>query len=343
MHRFARLRAGCALIAASAVAACDRPAAVDGGSRERAGSLTLRPDSALVVRVLDVGQGDATLVTNGTSTVLIDGGPDPRRLGRLLDSLGYRGRTIDAVVLTHQHFDHHSGLRALFETRRRIRVRYFFENKDPYPNEVLAQLRDSVSARVDRGELVWRDTDDPCSDGRPVCILTMTGGARIEILRPMPARSRRPEPNDRSTVVKLVGPDSASFTMWLGADAERGAIRWFDRTGYDERPGMRADVLKAGHHGSCDGVTRRYLALIAPDWVIVSLAAHNEYGHIHQQAKATYTAAGIPWYRTDQNGTITIRSPGTRGGGYTITPQRGSRSANGPSDRRSTQPDCRTW
>ena len=33
----------------------------------------------LIVRVLDVGQGDATYVENGSSRVIIDGGPSPRR------------------------------------------------------------------------------------------------------------------------------------------------------------------------------------------------------------------------------------------------------------------------
>src|SRR5690242_13292371 len=34
------------------------------------------PSGELVVRVLDVGQGDATLIENGGSRVLIDGGPE---------------------------------------------------------------------------------------------------------------------------------------------------------------------------------------------------------------------------------------------------------------------------
>ncbi|HEX2718668.1 MAG TPA: lamin tail domain-containing protein, partial [Gemmatimonadaceae bacterium] len=59
-------------------------------------------DSALVVRILDVGQGDATLIANGGSTVLVDGGPDQDRLGVLLDSLALNGTTIDVVVLSHQ-------------------------------------------------------------------------------------------------------------------------------------------------------------------------------------------------------------------------------------------------
>jgi competence protein ComEC len=147
--------------------------------------------------------------------------------------------------------------------------------------------------------------------------------------------------NDRSVALKLVGPDSASFTMWLAGDAQHEAIDWFgDRAGYARDPGMRADVLKADHHGSCDGVDDRYLDLVHPSLVIASLGAVNDYGHMHAQAKAAYARHGIPWYRTDQNGTVTLRSPGTPGGGYTVTVERGTKNANGPSDRRSYQPDC---
>ncbi|MDQ3949726.1 MAG: lamin tail domain-containing protein [Gemmatimonadota bacterium] len=292
----------------------------------------------LAVRVLDVGQGDAIYLANGTSKILVDGGPDPARLGHLLDSLGLNNATIDVVVLSHQHYDHHSGLRELFRTSRRIRVRFFFENQDAYPNAALAELRDSVASRAGRGALVYRDIDDPCADGRPLCTITMRGGARLHIMRPAP---RSNDANNRSAPLKLIGPDSASFTMWLAGDAEHDALRWFD-TGadYDARPGMRVNVLKADHHGSCNGVSSRYLRLTIPDWVVVSLGAVNDYGHMHTQAKAAYARAGKPWYRTDQNGTITIRSSGKPGGGYSIRPSRGGRSPDGPSDRRSRQVEC---
>jgi beta-lactamase superfamily II metal-dependent hydrolase len=294
--------------------------------------------SGLVVRVLDVGQGDATLITNGTSRVLIDGGPDRKRMGELLDSLDLNGSTIDVVILSHAHFDHHAGLRELFRRSRGIRVRYFFENGDPSTNGALRQLRDSVIARAERKELVFRDTDDPCSDGRPLCTINLNGGARLHVMKPLPGRH---DANNRSTPVKLVGPDSASFSMWLAGDAEHAAIRWFGTgAGYDESPGMKVTVLKGNHHGSCDGVSARYLRLTDPEWIALSLAARNEYGHAHAQARALYSRMGKPWYRTDQNGTITFRSPGTPGGGYTASVQRGARDARGPSDRASTQPGC---
>jgi competence protein ComEC len=297
-----------------------------------------RGSSELVVRLLDVGQGDAVYIANGTSKILVDGGPDPARVGQLLDSLRLNNTTIDVVVLSHQHYDHHSGLRELFRTSRRIRVRFFFENQDAFPNVALAELRDSIASRARRGELVYRDTDDPCADGRPLCTITMRGGAKLHVMRPAPRSS---EANNRSAPLKLIGPDSASFTMWLAGDAERDALRWFDSPAdYDVRPGMRVNVLKADHHGSCNGVSSRYLRLTNADWIVVSLAALNEYGHMHAQAKAAYMRAGAPWYRTDQNGTITIRSSGRPGGGYSIRPSRGGRSLDGPSDRRSREAEC---
>jgi competence protein ComEC len=291
----------------------------------------------LVVRVLDVGQGDAILIQNGGSTVLVDGGPKPEVLGRHLDALGLNGGTIDAVILTHQHADHYQGLRELFASRRRIAVRFFWENQDPSPNVTLARLRDSIAARVEAGSLVYRDTDDPCATGRPLCTITLKGGAKLHIMRPDPDG---PGPNNRSPALKLIGPDSASFTMWMAGDAEHEALEWmYGAAGYGD-PGMHADVLKADHHGSCNGVTDRYLDLVRPSLVVVSLGAVNDYGHMHEQAKAAYLRHRDPWYRTDQNGTITLRSPGTPRAKYSVSVERGGEDLSGPSDRQAHQPKC---
>lgn len=299
--------------------------AIDTGGRE------------LIVRVLDVGQGDAIYIRNGDSRILIDGGPDEATLGRYLDSLRLNDTTIDVVILTHQHLDHYGGLRELFRTSRRIHVRYFFENGDPAPAATLARLRDSILSRMDRDSLIYRDTDDPCDDGRSICTITMTGGAKLHIMAPKPDGTGA---NNRSVALKLIGPDSASFTMWLAGDAEQEEISWFESAGYDLTPAMKVDVLKAGHHGSCNGVTLRYLSFTQPRWVVASVGARNGYGHMHSQAKQIYRAAGAPWYRTDQNGTITIRSPGSPGGGYTVTPSRTGIDLDGPGDRFSRQTTC---
>jgi competence protein ComEC len=290
-----------------------------------------------VVNVLDVGQGDAILVRNAGSTVLIDGGPDRRVLSRWLDRFGVRD-SVDAVILTHQHSDHYEGLRELFSSRRRVAIRYFWSNGDAAPAMGYSHLPDSIEARARSGRMIVRDSDDPCSNGTMICTLDLRGGARVHVLRPMPNGQGQ---NNRSAAVKIVGADSASFTMWIGGDAQQQEIDWFTGSaGYQRAPGMRADVFKAGHHGSCDGVSDRYLDLVHPSLAVVSLAGVNDYGHMHDQTKSALSRHAVPWYRTDQNGTITLRSPGTPGGGYSVHVERGASNANGPSDRRSHDAEC---
>ena len=285
-------------------------------------------DSTLVIRLLDVGQGDAILIENGGSRVLIDGGPEPSTLGRLLDRFALNGKAIDAVILTHQHYDHYSGLRELFRSRRGISVRYLFENEDPYVNPSLRDFRDSVAARANRRELTFRDTDNPCANGAPTCTVPLRGGAKVHVLRPDP---RGDGPNNRSVAVKVVAADSAQFSMWLAGDAEQQEIAWFDDTNYDRTPGMRSTAMKADHHGSCDGISPRYLDLVRPELVVLSLAAMNDYGYVHAQTLDLMQARRIPWYRTDQNGTITITVP--RRGRYSVSVERGTMNMRGPSDR----------
>jgi len=316
--------------------ATERPSEPASESRAatRTPPTTLGPgarDSTLSVRLLDAGQGDAILIENGGSRVLIDGGPDVPRFGRLLDQLGINGATVDAVILTHQHYDHYAGLRELFRSRRNIAVRFLFENKDAYSNPSLAQLRDSIIARARRGQLTYRDTDDPCATGAPGCTITMRGGARVQILRPDPAGEG---PNNRSVAVRVLAADSTRFTMWLAGDAEQQAIAWFDATDYDRAPGMRATVLKADHHGSCDGISPRYLDLVRPQIVALSLAATNDYGYVHAQTLDLLASRRIPWYRTDQNGTITITVPPRSD--FSVAVERGRPNMRGPSDRRAS-------
>jgi competence protein ComEC len=251
-------------------------------------------------------------------------------LGRYLDEYGLNGDTV-SVILTHQHADHYLGLRELFAKQRHIVVRYFWENQDPSPNVTLRRLRAQIAARVRDGSLTYRDTDDPCATGVPLCTITLRGGAKLHIMRPDPNGHGA---NNRSVALKLVGPDSA-FTMWMAGDAEHEETDWFAQVArYDVTPGMSVDVLKADHHGSCTGVTSRYLDLLRPSLVVASLAAVNDYGHMHVQAKEMFQRRQLDWYRTDQNGTITLKWPAVAGNGFSIEVERGGRNLNGPSDRK---------
>jgi beta-lactamase superfamily II metal-dependent hydrolase/PKD repeat protein len=300
----------------------------DGNTAFAAVAISVQP---LTVHILDVrAAGDAAVILNGTSKVIIDGGHSQANFGLLLDSLGLNNSTIDAVILTHPHTDHSFGLLELFRTKRQITIHHFFDNGDAVTSTSINQLRDSARARAGRGELVYRDSDDPCGDGSVLCTLQLDGGARLHVMRPNPAGTSI---DNRSTPVKLVGPDSASFTMWFGGDGEQEEINWFlDEARYDLTPGMRITVLKGQQHGKCQSITARLLRVADPDLVTFSLLGSNSSGLIHTETKDLLARNEKPWYRTDRNGTITFVSPGVPGGGYSVHVAAGRASMDGESD-----------
>lgn len=291
---------------------------------------------ALVVRIIDAGQADAIFIENGDTRIILDAGQGLSRMADLISEFGMAGGTIDMMFMSHAHYDHHGGLREFFKTTHNINIPIFYENKDAQVSSTLQELRDTLNARAGRSELDYRDTDNACGNGAAICTFVLDGGAKLHVMKPKPTG----DPNDRSVPLKLVGPDSASFTMWLSGDAEHGALAYFDSVGYDVSPGMNVDVVKGNHHGSCNGVNSRFLDLTTPSWMTFGVSATNGYHHVHTQTKTLLSGRSIPWYRSDGNGRITFTTPGTPGGGYTVSVEKGTASMDGAADETSSQSAC---
>src|ERR1035437_1045535 len=61
--------------------------------------------------VLEEGaQGNCTVVSGGHTRILVDGGLSCRELFRRMKLAGEEPETLDAVIVTHEHTDHITGL-----------------------------------------------------------------------------------------------------------------------------------------------------------------------------------------------------------------------------------------
>jgi competence protein ComEC len=250
-----------------------------------------RPDGRVHVVILDVGQGDAILVTGPTGgRMLVDGGPDPDRLLVALDGrVPPWDRRIDLVVLTHPHEDHVAGLPLILE---RYRVGRVVEPGMPglgpgYEalTAILAE-RGATSGRLAAGDRFALD------------------GIDLDVLSPDAARVPAEASGDGSAVndvsIVLLGSfEGRRFLLAGDAEAEVEAE-------LVSRGIPTVDLLKAGHHGSRTSTTDALVAATLPGLAAVSVGAKNTFGHPSPEVVARLEDAGAVVLRTDQVGTIDV-------------------------------------
>ncbi len=247
----------------------------------------------LRVDVLDIGQGDAILVrTPAGHRVLVDGGPSGDRLLRALaDVLPAGDRRIDLVVSTHGQDDHVTGL---VEVLRRYEVGSVLVSPMPGTSAAFEEWRSELAKRsMPVREAVAGEWSD------------LGGGVRMQVLGP-PARLPRggiDEVNDASVVLRLVYGD-ISFLL-AGDLGERGEQALLEGGG-----DLRSTVLKVSHHGSASSTTEPFLAAVRPAVAAVSVGADNGFGH--PSATTRLRLAGVPLFRTDENGSVRFETDGSR-------------------------------
>lgn len=251
-----------------------------------------RPPGRLRVDFMDVGQGDAALVTSPAGrTMLIDGG-----LAEAGDTvvafLGGRGIDIlDLVFLTHRHADHLGGLLAVVDKHG---TRMFLDA--PYRHEI--QEYDRLLVLLDQRHVPVRQAER----GRSI---DLGAGARMTLLGPPepPITNSRSDVNANSVVSRI---DFGKVGILFAADAEAQTERWL----LDSQANLRAAVLKVAHHGSRYSSTPSFLQAVQPLVAVVSVGAGNEYHHPDAQTLGRLARMGTRVFRTDLDGPIAIESDG---------------------------------
>jgi len=255
----------------------------------------------LRIDFLDVGQGDAALVTSPTGkTVLIDGGP-PDAADALVARLSRLGRPLDLILLSHRHLDHLGGLPRVV---REVGTRMFLDAPFPHPSPAYARLLDALA---ERGVEV-----KDASRGRAI---DLGGGATLTLLGPPepPLSRTRSDVNANSVVARL--QFGATSVLFLG-DAEADTERWLLDEQADRLPSR---VIKVAHHGSRHSSTVRFVDAVKAEIAVVSASARNSYGHPAAETLERWERAGARVYRTDRDGDVTVT---TDGEGVTVTTAR---------------------
>lgn len=231
--------------------------------------------------VLDVGQGDAVLVQDGASAVLVDAGPDDSVVSALARQHVLH---LDAVVVTHLHEDHYAGLPAI--------------EKDMGDVRVLVARGAARNAR----EVLGRDVEEVGYGD-----VLRVGGFAMRVVSPTDAVDGTQNAHSIELVVRY-GTDGDGLRALLTGDAER------DETGAALANGDLCDIdlLKVGHHGSAVSVTPEQARALDPEVSVASAGEGNSYGHPDPACVGILESAGSRFLCTKDVGDVDVR-PGPRG------------------------------
>ena len=264
------------------------------------------PDAYLHIVACDVGQGDAILMQNGSSQVLVDGGVGSRVLDCLGKYMPFWDRQIEIIVLTHPQADHFSGLIEVF---KRFKVGYFLapgvDNstqgyqvlKDLVMSSQVQIVNPSEGMNVRLGKM-YLDIINPTSK---LLASENVLGSVGEIGMFTTTRDL----NDFSVVFNLTfGSFDAILTGDIGQEREKAILT----TGKIKE----VEYIKIPHHGSRNGLTKEFLDATSPSVAVISVGAKNTYGHPHKEILDMLKTAGVKVLRTDEMGDVEIVTDGEK-------------------------------
>jgi competence protein ComEC len=241
------------------------------------------PPAQTVLVACDVGQGDALVLPTGPGqAILVDSGREVTGVDRCLDQLGID--SLPLVLLSHLDADHAGGLAGAL-TGRAIGV---VATGTLPPSDTRVGALDRLLTRFHRGRVTLVPGQH-----------RQVGRAGVDVLAPDPAwATADATPNDLCLLVRVT---SGGLRLLLTGDLSAQAEARILDTGAD----VRADVLKVPHHGSAD-TDPDFLAATGARVALISVGAHNTYGHPTQRA-LTWLAQDAMWvHRTDREGDLAV-------------------------------------
>ena len=249
------------------------------------------PDGRLHVAFLDIGEGDATLITTPRGQqILVDGGPSPTALiSALGQEMPFWDRSIDLVVMTHADADHVTGL---VETLKRYRVGGWLDNGRSEEQTIYQECQKELDQRNVPRNVVQAGARIDLGDGAVLAVLN-------PVTPPDPSAGAGADSNDQSVVLRLTWRQaSVLLTGDIQAEAESSLLQSGQM--------LSANVLKLAHHGSNRSSSASFLTAVHPSYAVISVGADNRFGHPAASILDRLTQLGVTILRTDQAGTIEL-------------------------------------
>ena len=271
-----------------------------------------RADGTLRIDFLDVGQGDAALVTmpDGT-TLLVDGGGNTtdasRRIGETVVSeyLWWRGLSeLDYVLATHADADHIDGLN---DVVKNFSVRSALVARTPAGDPEFAKFANTLHQTKTHLEII--------QEGDTIRF----GDVEVSVLWP-PAGGDT-STNDDSVVLRI---QFGGHSILLTGDIEKAA----ERSLLASQQELKADVVKVPHHGSRTSSTDPFVLATKPTFAIVSVGRQSMFGHPHKEVVERWQANGATLLTTGNCGTITVATDGKDLTLKAFEPQKCTKSPN---------------
>ena len=241
--------------------------------------------------MLDIGQGDAILIRDGTTNLLIDTGRSDTLLLKALAR--QRVSHIDAVIITHLDDDHYGALSALDGTIRVEHV-YFAEGLiESNGDSTIMLMAKSLLASKSPEVLAYEDT------------LFLSQHISLQVIWPEHPVSKGD--NEDSLCLYLMydfdGDSVPEFSVLLTGDAESSVLDQIMKEPENEH----FDVYKVGHHGSKKSATESQIKRMGCVVALISVGKNNRYGHPSPLVIEYLESAGVAVYRTDLNGDILLK------------------------------------
>lgn len=270
-------------------------------------AVILFPKQNYKVIACDVGQGDAILITYGSTQILSDGGPDSSVLECLSDNMAFWDRKIELVIISHPQLDHFGGI---IDVMGRFDVESLMISGLDASSQEYGVLKSLVGGSDTRVIKV--------SSGQKYRL----GLIYLDILWPseMFISANSEENNDAETSVLgafVSGDDANAFSLVTMVGYEDFEIlltgditpevsnvlaeKIEKDSRYDE-----IEILKVPHHGSKNGLTEKLLDTVGPEMAIISVGENNRYGHPNNEIIDMLNKRKIEILRTDEIGDIEL-------------------------------------